>query len=105
MAVFVLARPNGVDTNFLWASGQPAGLLGDAWNVRLIPHYTLAVWMLFAHLACGLRFRLLDRQMSHAKANQTAWTMIGLGFVVALAIVFSMLGIHILSHKVYSLSQ
>jgi hypothetical protein len=31
--------------------------------------------------------------------------MIGLGFVVALAIVFSMLGIHILSHKVYSLSQ
>lgn len=58
-------------------------------------HYTLAVWMLFAHLACGLRFRLLDRSIGHAKANQTAWTMIGLGFVVAFAIVFSMLGIHI----------
>jgi len=33
-----------VDTDFFFASGGKAGLLADAWNVRLIPQYSLAVW-------------------------------------------------------------
>jgi succinate dehydrogenase hydrophobic anchor subunit len=56
MAVFVLGRVvMKVDTDFLFASGAPTGLLHDPWNVRLIPHYSLAVCALFIHLACGLR--------------------------------------------------
>jgi hypothetical protein len=43
-AVFVLGRQfSDVDTTFLWGAGAPTGLLPDAWNVRLIPHYSLAV--------------------------------------------------------------
>ncbi|NJM72338.1 MAG: hypothetical protein HC862_20405 [Scytonema sp. RU_4_4] len=95
MAVFLLARANGVDTNFFWASGQPAGMLGDPWSVRLIPHYTLAVWMLFTHLACGLRFRLLDRRIPISRANKVAWGIIGLGFIIALVIILAMFGFHI----------
>ena len=43
IAVFILGRMFlGIDTTFEWASGAPSGLLHDAWNVRLIPHYSLA---------------------------------------------------------------
>jgi hypothetical protein len=43
-AVFILARwKGGIDTNWDWAVGNPAGLFADAWNVRLIPHYLIAV--------------------------------------------------------------
>jgi hypothetical protein len=38
VAVFVLGRTvMKVDTDFLFATGAPAGLLHDPWNVRLIP--------------------------------------------------------------------
>jgi hypothetical protein len=40
-AVFILGRAvSKADTTFLWASGAPAGLLPDPWNVRLVPHYS-----------------------------------------------------------------
>jgi len=38
-----------------FATGAPTGLMGDPWNVRLVPHYSLAVFLLFSHLACGLK--------------------------------------------------
>src|SRR5262249_1688716 len=44
-----------VDTTFAWASGEPMGLLLNPWNVRLIPHYSLAVLFVISHLAMGLR--------------------------------------------------
>jgi hypothetical protein len=56
IAVLVLGRwLLAVDTNFAWASGAPTGLLLDPWNVRLVPHYFLAVLFLIGHLAVGLR--------------------------------------------------
>ncbi|HEX9323269.1 MAG TPA: hypothetical protein VF913_14305 [Xanthobacteraceae bacterium] len=95
IAVFVLGRMvMKVDTDFLFASGAPTGLLYDAWNVRLIPHYSLAVWALFVHLACGLRV-LLSHGISISAANRFAWSMIGLGAAVAATIILSMCGLHI----------
>jgi hypothetical protein len=95
MAVFVLGRVvMKVDTDFLFASGAPTGLLHDPWNVRLIPHYSLAVWALFIHLACGLRGVLLSHGISIATANIFAWPIIGFGGVIAATIILAMCGLH-----------
>ena len=46
-AVFVLGRlVLSVDTNDAWAAGLPAGVVADLWNTRLIPHYSLAAFLL-----------------------------------------------------------
>jgi hypothetical protein len=95
MAVFVLGRMvmKG-DTDFLFASGAPTGLLHDPWNVRLIPHYSLAVCALFIHLACGLRGVLLSHGISIATANTFAWPIIGFGGAIAATIILAMCGLH-----------
>jgi hypothetical protein len=49
----------GIETDWAWASGAPQGLLLDAWNIRLLPHYALGVFCVLAHLCCGLRSVLL----------------------------------------------
>jgi hypothetical protein len=96
IAVFVLGRMvMKVDTDFLFASGAPTGLLHDAWNVRLIPHYSLAVWALFIHLACGLRGALLSHGVSITTASTVAWPIIGVGAAVAATIILSMCGLHV----------
>jgi succinate dehydrogenase hydrophobic anchor subunit len=96
IAVFVLGRMvMKVDTDFLFATGAPAGLLHDPWNVRLIPHYSLAAWALFIHLGCGLRGVLLSHRASVSAANASAWAMVGLGAAVAATIILSMCGLHI----------
>jgi hypothetical protein len=96
IAVFVLGRTvMKVDTDFLFASGAPTGLVHDAWNVRLIPHYSLAVWALFIHLACGLRSVLLSHGLSIATANPLAWSIIVIGGAIATAIILSMCGLHV----------
>jgi hypothetical protein len=96
IAVFVLGRMvMKVDTDFLFAIGAPVGLLHDSWNVRLIPHYSLAVWALFIHLGCGLRGVLLSHRTSVSAANASAWGMVGLGAAVAVTIILSMCGLHI----------
>jgi hypothetical protein len=95
-AVFILGRAvTQVDTDFNFAIGAPAGLAGDPWNVRLIPHYSLAVWCLITHLACGLRAVLLAQRRALETANRIAWSIIALGGIVALAIISGMLGVHL----------
>src|SRR3954471_10040764 len=56
----------GKDTDFWFASGGTAGLLGDGWSVRLIPHYLLGVWALATHAACGLRHVMLARGVARS---------------------------------------
>jgi hypothetical protein len=58
-AVFVLARHFGIETDWGWATGAPVGILHDAWDIRLLPHYSLAVFLVLAHLSCGLRAILM----------------------------------------------
>ena len=91
-SVFVLARHFGIDTNWAWAVSAPAGLTGDAWSVRLIPHYAIAVFMLLGHLACGLRVVLLGHGASEARAGRWTWIALAASTAVAVAISAAMLG-------------
>jgi hypothetical protein len=96
IAVFVLGRWFfAADTTFLWASGAPTGLLPDPWNVRLIPHYSLAVLFLFGHLAVGLRAVLLGHGIRAIKATRTTWTICAAGFALALVIMVAQLRVGI----------
>jgi hypothetical protein len=59
-SAFVSARwAHKIPTDWAWATGAPDGLLMDAWNIRLLPHYALGVFFVIAHLFCGLRTVLL----------------------------------------------
>ena len=94
-AVFVLGRSfSQVDTTFSWAGGAPSGLLPDPWNVRLIPHYSLAVWLVITHAGLGLRMVLLNHGASRTVANRVAWTLCALGLVVSLIILAALLMVH-----------
>ena len=94
IAVFILGRMFlGVDTTFAWASGAPTGLLLDPWNVRLIPHYSLAVLFLICHLAMGLRAILLAHGAKVGQANRLAWTGCALGLVLSVVIIVAQLSV------------
>jgi succinate dehydrogenase hydrophobic anchor subunit len=55
-SVFVFARTFlKIQTDWGFAIGAPAGLLHDAWNIRLVPHYWLGVFFVLSHLASGVR--------------------------------------------------
>jgi hypothetical protein len=96
MAVFILARGVlKIDSNWDFAIGAPAGLVGDSWNVRLIPHYSLAACLLFAHLACGFRTVLLAHGASPASAARFAKAMMVLGAIVGATITAAILGAHV----------
>lgn len=75
-AVFVLARYFGTETDYAWATALPDGMLADPWDVRLIPHYALGVWLLFAHIACGLRMVLLAHRVEKRKADAVCWALV-----------------------------
>jgi hypothetical protein len=94
-AVFVLGRHlSDVDTTFLWAAGAPTGLLPDAWNVRLIPHYSLAVWWVITHLGLGLRTILLGHRVSPTVVNRVAWGTAGLGLLITSIITAALMSVH-----------
>src|SRR5215831_3530365 len=94
-AVFILGRAvTKVDTTFLWASGAPVGLLPDAWNVRLIPHYSLGVWFVITHMGLGLRGVLLAHRVSPLAADRVAWGVSALGAPFALTITVAQLSVH-----------
>jgi len=94
-AVFILGRSvTKVDTTFLWASGAPMGLLPDAWNVRLIPHYSLGVCFVVTHMGLGLRSVLLFHSVSPAAADRVAWGVGALGVAFALTITVAQLSVH-----------
>jgi hypothetical protein len=90
-SVFVYARANGTDTDFWFASGGRDGLMGDAWEVRLVPHYALAVLFLVVHLGGGLRVVLLTHGRKPRWLMPAAWSV---GAVVSLGAVLPLLRIH-----------
>jgi hypothetical protein len=93
-AVFVFGRIfQGIDTTFLWASGAPTGLLLDPWNVRLIPHYSLAILFVVSHSAMGLRTVLLAHGVHDVSANRLTWITCGFGLAVSLVITFGQLSV------------
>jgi hypothetical protein len=79
-SALVAARAvRGVQTDWAWATGAPRGLLLDAWNIRLAPHYALGAFFVVAHLFCGLRQVLL----AHGVRPQVADRLWGAGLAGA----------------------
>jgi hypothetical protein len=94
IAVFILGRMFlGIDTTFAWASGAPTDLLHDPWNVRLIPHYSLAPLFVISHLAMGLRAILLGHDVRVGFANHVAWVICGIGLGVSVIIAIAQLSV------------
>jgi hypothetical protein len=94
IAVFILGRMFlGIDTTFEWASGAPSGLLHDAWNVRLIPHYSLAPLFVIGHLAMGLRAILLGHGVRVRFTDRVAWVICGIGLGVSFIIAIAQLNV------------
>lgn len=70
-SAFVSARwVHNIPTDWAWATGAPDGLLMDAWNIRLLPHYALGVFFVIAHVFCGLRTVLLAHGVRPPAANR-----------------------------------
>jgi hypothetical protein len=70
-SVFVFARLYlGIDTDWGFATGAPAGLVKDAWNIRLVPHYGLGVFFVLSHLAAGARVIMLSHGAGQRYADR-----------------------------------
>lgn len=89
-SVFIYARTfSNIDSDWGFATGAPTGLIKDAWNIRLVPHYGLAVFFVLAHLFSGLRIVMLANGISQRIADRV---MIGGSSVAALMAWVTMLG-------------
>ncbi|MFZ2006089.1 MAG: hypothetical protein WAV02_13455 [Stellaceae bacterium] len=86
---------HGTDTNRGWASGAPSGLIQDAWNIRLLPHYVLGVFFVLSHLAYGLRSVLLAHGLNVPVANRAWWAGLAVSALVSAAIISELCGVRI----------
>jgi hypothetical protein len=93
-AVFA-ARHAGVDTNWSWLTRPNDSLLASLTKLRLIAHYWVGPTAIIAHIACGLRWVLLQRDISPATANRLAWALIAVGVVASSIILLALLNVHI----------
>jgi hypothetical protein len=105
LAAFILTHLNsalvsaravhGVQTDWAWASGAPDGLLLDAWNIRLLPHYALGVFFVVAHLFCGLRAVLLAHGTPPAIVQRVWWTGLALAAALSATIIAALCGLRL----------
>jgi succinate dehydrogenase/fumarate reductase cytochrome b subunit len=92
LSVFILGHMNSVfiyartvlkiDTGWNFATGAPTGLIYNAWNIRLLPHYALGVFLVLAHLTSGLRVVLL----AHGADRRWVDPIWSIGVLVSVAI-------------------
>jgi hypothetical protein len=95
-SVFVYARSFlGIPTGWNFAIGAPTGLLHDAWNIRLLPHYALGVFFVLSHIASGLRGVLIAHGVDRRHADRLWGASVALSAVVASAIIAGMCGVRI----------
>jgi hypothetical protein len=87
-------RKSGIDTDFVWASHAPAGLLSGISFVPLLPRYSLAVLAVFVHLACQARWNL-SRVMSESAARRASYSVMALGGAVTVVISLAACGVHL----------
>jgi hypothetical protein len=105
LAAFILAHLNSalisartvhhIETDWAWASGAPSGLLLDAWNIRLLPHYALGVFFILGHLASGLRVVMLAHGVSATVANRFWIVAVATGALIAAAIIAGLCGVRV----------
>jgi hypothetical protein len=79
----------GIDTGWGFATGAPTGLVKDAWNIRLVPHYWLGAFFVLAHLAAGARGVMMAHGVSKAFADRF---MVGGAVVAGILATVIMLG-------------
>lgn len=90
-SVFVYARLFlGITTDWKFAVGAPTGMIHDAWNIRLLPHYALGVFFALAHPATGFRGILLKHGVRQNRVNVVWVTCIAGSAGVAAAIIIGM---------------
>ncbi|MFK0375999.1 hypothetical protein [Pandoraea sp. NPDC090278] len=95
-SVFIYARWYlGIPTDWNFATGAPTGLIHDAWNIRLLPHYALGVFFVLGHLVAGLRV-VLNAHGADRRVVTRLW-MIGVvaSGLIAAAILAGMSGVRI----------
>lgn len=88
-------RQSGIDTDFVWASHAPAGLLAGLSFVPLVPRYSLAVLAVFVHLACQARWNL-SRVMSESAARRTSYSVMALGGAATVVVTLAACGVHLM---------
>jgi hypothetical protein len=84
-----------IETDWAWASGAPEGLLYDAWNIRLVPHYAFGVLFVLSHLFSGLRLILIAHGANVQLANRIWFAGLAISAVVACAIMAGLLGMRV----------
>ena len=84
-----------IDTNWAWLTRPNDSLLASLFKLRLIAHYWAGPIAIVAHVACGLRWVLLQRDVSPAAADRIAWALIATGFVASSIILLALLNVHI----------
>ncbi len=95
-AVLVLARSYlGIDSDWGFATGAPAGLIRDAWNIRLVPLYTLSVFFALAHPFAGARVVMLAHGGRKWLADGVAVWGSAASALAALAIILGMCGLRV----------
>lgn len=95
-SVFVFARSYlETTTSFAWAAGMPAGIVLDAWNIRLLPHYLLGVFFVLAHLASGLRGIMLAHGIAAPAANRLWAAALVASLAIAVLIILIMTGLRL----------
>jgi len=93
-AVFA-TRHAGTDTNWIWLTRPNDSMLVSLSNLRLIAHYWVGPIAIVAHVACGLRMVLLQRDISPATTNRIALALITAGVVTSSIILAALLSVHI----------
>jgi len=93
-AVFA-TRHAGTDTNWIWLTRPNDSMLVSLSNLRLIAHYWVGPIAIVAHVACGLRMVLLQRDISPATTNRIALALITAGVVTSSIILAALLNVHI----------
>jgi len=95
-SVFVYARRFlGIPTDWNFAIGAPTGLIHDAWNIRLLPHYALGVFFVLSHIAAGARVVLIAHGADRRHVDRLWGVAVALSAAVAAAIIAGMCGIRI----------
>ena len=95
-SVFIFARLYlGIDSDWAFATGAPAGLVKDAWNIRLVPHYWLGAFFVLAHLAAGARGVMIAHGVSRAFADRFMVAGAVVAGLVATVILLGMCGMRV----------
>ncbi len=84
-----------IETDWAWASGAPEGLIHDAWNIRLVPHYGWGVFFVLTHLLLGLRQVLTAHAVAPQIVNRLWIGGVAACGAIALAIMAGLLGLRI----------